>query len=49
MARPQTKADLLSAGQTNYEKLMTQVASLTDTELTVAFDFSKDEKKKEAH
>lgn len=45
MARPQTKADLLSAAHTNYEKLMKQVASLTETELATVFDFSKDEKR----
>lgn len=49
MPRPQTKADLLSAANTNYEKLMTLIASLSETELTRPFDFSNVEKKKEAH
>lgn len=47
--RPQTKADLLSAANTNYEKLMTLIASLSETELATPFDFLNDEKKKEAH
>lgn len=49
MARPQTKVDLLGAAQTTYEKLMEQIVCLTEAELATPFDFSNDEKKKEAH
>ena len=49
MARPQTKEDLLIAAKENYEKLNTLIAKMSDKELTTPFDFSKDEKKKEAH
>jgi len=49
MPRPQTKPDLLEAAQTNYEKLMQLIDNLTEQELQTEFDFSADEKKKEAH
>lgn len=49
MGRPTTKADLLTAATMNYEKLNTFIASLTEKELSTPFDFSEDEKKKEAH
>lgn len=49
MARPQTKTDLLEAAKTNYEKLMQLIDTMTVTELQTEFDFSADEKKKEAH
>ena len=49
MARPQTKEDLLIAAKENYEKLNTLIAKMSDEQLTTPFDFSKDEKKKEAH
>jgi hypothetical protein len=49
MARPQTKSDLILAAETNYTKLMKLIDSLTENELNTEFDFSKDEKKKEAH
>ena len=49
MARPQTKEDLLIAAKENYEKLNTLIAKMSDEQLNTPFDFSKDEKKKEAH
>ncbi len=49
MARPQTKEDLLIAANENYEKLNGLIEKMSDKELTTPFDFSKDEKKKEAH
>ena len=49
MGRPTTKTDLLTAAAANYEKLNTLVLGLTEEELGVSFDFSHDEKKKEAH
>lgn len=49
MSRPTTKADLLTAAETNYEKLNALIAGLTDQELKTPFDFSGDAKKKEAH
>ena len=49
MARPQTKEDLLIAANENYEKLNGLIEKMSDKELTTSFDFSKDEKKKEAH
>ena len=49
MGRPTTKTDLLTAATVNYEKLNTFIAELTEKELETPFDFSCDEKKKEAH
>ena len=49
MARPQTKEDLLIAANENYEKLNGLIEKMSDEQLTTPFDFSKDEKKKEAH
>lgn len=49
MARPSTKADLLTAAALNYEKLNAFISDLTEEELSTDFDFSADEKKKEAH
>jgi len=49
MARPTTKSDLISAAKDNYKKLNLLISKLTDEELNTPFDFSKDEKKKEAH
>jgi hypothetical protein len=49
MGRPTTKPDLMDAAAANYEKLNVLISSLTEKELTTPFDFSKDEKKKEAH
>lgn len=49
MGRPTSKADLLCAAADNYEKLNALIDALTEEELAVPFDFSEDEKKKEAH
>ena len=49
MPRPKTKEDLLLAAKENYEKLQTLISKLSDQELKTPFDFSRDEKKKEAH
>ena len=49
MARPTTKADLMEAANSNFESLKEFIASMTEQELAIPFDFSKDEKKKEAH
>ena len=49
MARPQTKEGLMIAAKENFEKLNTLISKMSDKELTTPFDFSKDEKKKEAH
>ena len=48
MARPTTKADLLTAATKNYEKLNETIAGLTEEELNTLFDFSAGAKK-EAH
>lgn len=49
MARPTTKAGLMLAATNNYQKLNTLISELTEKELSADFDFSDDEKKKEAH
>lgn len=49
MARPATKTDLINAATTNYEKMNVIIAELTEIELSTPFDFTEDEKKKEAH
>lgn len=49
MPRPTTKNDLMTAAKENYEKLNLLISKMTDEELNTPFDFSKDEKKKEAH
>lgn len=49
MARPTSKTDLISASQINFEKLNDLIAAMTEKELNTPFDFSSDEKKKEAH
>lgn len=49
MPRPQTKVDLINAAAENYKKLVQLIDSMTELELSTQFDFSKDEKKKEAH
>ena len=48
IGRPTTKTDLLTAAANNYEKLNILVSGLTEKELSTSFDFSSDEKKKEA-
>lgn len=49
MPRPRNKEDLLKAAEENFEKMNTLINSLSETERKVPFDFSADEKKKEAH
>lgn len=49
MPRPKTKEDLMITAKENYEKLNTIILKMSDEELNTPFDFSKDEKKKEAH
>ena len=49
MVRPQTKENLMITAKENFEKLNTLISKMSDKELTTPFDFSKDEKKKEAH
>lgn len=49
MGRPETKNELLNAAAENYSKMNSLIASMTENELSVPFDFSADEKKKEAH
>lgn len=49
MPRPRTKEDLMIAAKENYEKLHTFICKMSEEELNTPFDFSKDEKKKEAH
>ena len=49
MPRPQTKAELIKAANENYEALTSMIAAMTERELLTPFDFSSDEKKKEAH
>ena len=49
MPRPTTKSDLMTAAKENYEKLNLLISKMTEEELNTPFDFSKDEKKKEAH
>ena len=48
MARPATKADLLTAATENYRKLNEMIEGLTEEELGTPFDFSGSAKK-EAH
>lgn len=49
MGRPQTKTDLIEAATENYQKLLTMIDSMTETEKQTEYDFSNDEKKTEAH
>ena len=49
MPRPKNKEELIIAANTNYEKLLTMIESRTDAEKENEYDFSNDEKKKEAH
>ena len=48
MPRPRNKEDLLKAANENFEKLFTMIDQMSETERDTPFDFSKDEKKKEA-
>ena len=47
MARPTSKADLIAAAGSGYEKLQELIASMTEKELQMPFVFG--EEKKEAH
>ncbi len=49
MSRPTTKKDLIEAADSNFEKLCQLVASMSEKDLKTKFDFSDNEKKKEAH
>ena len=49
MPRPRTKEELVLASKENYEKLNLLISQLSEEELQTPFDFSKDQKKKEAH
>ena len=49
MSRPTTKSELITVSKNNYEKLKFLISNLTDEEMSTSFDFSRDEKKKEAH
>lgn len=49
MPRPRNKKDLILAANTNYEKLLTLIENRTENEKRICYDFSGDEKKKEAH
>ena len=49
MPRPRTKEELVLASKENYEKLNLFISKLSEEELQTPFDFSKDQKKKEAH
>lgn len=49
MSRPTTKSELLQAAAAQYQKLNLLISDLSPEELATPFDFSEDEKKKEAH
>lgn len=49
MARPRNKEDLQKAAAENFEKLNDLIDSLTEKEMSTPFDFSANEKRKEAH
>jgi hypothetical protein len=49
VTRATTKSDLLNAAQNQYRQLNLLISNLSNTELLTPFDFSKDERKKEAH
>ncbi len=49
MARPKTKEELIEESNSNFEKLWQLIDSLSENECNTEFDFSKDDKKKEAH
>lgn len=49
MSRITTKVELINGANKNFEKLNNLICSMTEEELMASFDFSKDEKKKEAH
>lgn len=49
MGRATTKSDMITAAIRNYEKLSGIISQLTEEELSTSFDFTADDKKKEAH
>ncbi len=49
MVRATTKIDLLKNAVTNYDNLNKLIGNMTEAEKNTPFDFSEDEKKKEAH
>ena len=49
MPRPKTKEGLVLVSKENYENLKLFISKLSEDELQHPFDFSKDQKKKEAH
>lgn len=49
MGRATTKSDLMDGANNNFKKLNLLMESMTEQETLAIFDFSKDEKKKEAH
>lgn len=49
MGRATTKPDMITAAISNYEKLSMFISELTEEELSTSFDFTADDKKKEAH
>ena len=49
MPRPRNKEDLVTAATVNFEKLLTLIENRSEKEKNTCYDFSADEKKKEAH
>lgn len=49
MPRPKNKAELITAASENFKKLQKMISEMTEKELNTPFNFSADEKKKEAH
>ena len=49
MPRPKNKEELKIAAETNYKKLLTLIDGRSEAETGTDYDFSADEKKKEAH
>ncbi|MGN0348247.1 MAG: ClbS/DfsB family four-helix bundle protein [Roseburia sp.] len=49
MPRPRNKEDLMIVASSNYEKLVTLIENRTEKEKNICYDFSTEEKKKEAH
>ena len=49
MPRARNKEDLLKYASENYSNLMNLINKMSDSQMNTPFDFSDDEKKKEAH
>lgn len=49
MPRPKNKEELIKAANENFDKLLQLIEDLNEKEMSTPFDFSGDEKKKEAH